>query len=36
MQADGVIAEMHQSGLRATELGSDGVLPATPGVFTAL
>src|SRR4029453_767860 len=30
MQADRVLAEMREIGLLATELGSDGFLPATP------
>ena len=30
MQPDRVLAEMRAIGLRATELGSDGFLPATP------
>jgi hypothetical protein len=33
MQADRGIAALRQTGLRATELGPDGVLPARPEVF---
>jgi inosose dehydratase len=31
-----VLAEMHQAGLSATELGPDGFLPSDPGELTAL
>ena len=31
-----VLAEMHDAGLSATELGPDGFLPGDPGELTAL
>jgi inosose dehydratase len=34
LDRDRVLAEMHQVGLTATELGPDGFLPAQPGLMS--
>ena len=36
LAADRVLAEMHDAGLAATELGPEGFLPADPGEFTTM
>ena len=36
MQSDRVLTESRTTGLRTTELGSDGILPATPEGLAAL